>query len=607
MPIYEYKGVHYDIDTTDPVVAKQKILANLPPEKSTVDKFLEPLKNMSIQDWSQNSMLAPALKTMSAVTPFGMLQPRVGAQNLQQGSKQLVNKGMEMGQSLANMVMNPAETAQNAYNAITERPAETAGNLVKAAIYDPETMIGAPAAAKSLYNTGKAAAMAPINTVIGAGRGMAYPKGTSPNTALLPIRPTYVPHEQVSEFMAGQRPASSLTEVPTAPLYENNPVANWAYGMAPENEAGLKLVPAKGKFFEGLGENIGSGWRTNPIQALGDIAGLYSGIGPAYSAAKAVPAAASALLTKATQFEPKFGPARAAAMAQEAAGPVAPPVTPAPPAPAGPPPLQLGYTPAQPPAPPPIYVSPEGVASTNMRAADQAGINSKYPPMPTGPGPVSPAELSQQVAASKIPESGPQAVTPAPVVETPPAPVVETPPAPVVEIPPAPVVETPPAPKVDIDTLKARLDQNENQVAQLREPMLGRNPAEMAPAEVEAYRKQMDQLGREHVDLQKQIIELEKLAKKESRATARAEKKRQPSNVSQMLTEDTVFNTKQEWEKANLFNTLAGKKPVGGYKEGEGIVRHERPDYSSIPDSLRKELPDISIVKRNAKGKRITE
>jgi len=84
-------------------------------------------------------------------------------------------------------------------------------------------------------------------------------------------------------------------------------------------------------------------------------------------------------------------------------------------------------------------------------------------------------------------------------------------------------------------------------------------------------------------------------------------KKKGPSNVSQMLTEDTVFNTKQEWDKANLFNTLAGKKPVGGYKESEGIVRHERPDYGSVPDSLRKELPDISIVKRNAKGKRITE
>jgi hypothetical protein len=599
MPIYVYNGVHYDIDTTDPVAAKNKIIASLPPEKSTVDKFLEPLKNMSIQDWGQNSMLAPALKTMSAVTPFGMLQPRVGAQNLQQGSKQLVNKGMEMGKGLANMVMNPAETAQNAYNAITERPAETAGNLAKSIIYDPETMIGAPAAAKSLYNTGKVAVKAPYNFAVGAGRGLAYPQGSSPNSALLPISPTYVPHEQVKEFMAGKRPASSLTQEPTAPLYENNPVANWAYGMAPENADKLKLVPAAGKFFEGLGENIGSGWRTNPFQTVGDIAGLVAGVGPAYSAAKAVPTAASALLSRATNLDPAFPAAQAAAMAREAAGPVAPATPPAPPA--GPPPLQLGYTPAQ---PPPIYVSPEGVASTNMRAADRAGINSKYPP-PTGPGPVSPAELSQQVAASKIPESGPQAM-PAPAAQpvVPPTPVVAPP---VAQPKPAPVVETPPAPTVDIKALRARLDQNENQVAQLREPMLGRNPAEMDPAEVAAYRQQMDQLGREHVNLQKQITDFEELAKKESRATAKAEKKRQPNNVSQMLTEDTVFNTKQEWEKANLFNTLAGKKPIGGYKEGTNVVRHERPDYGSIPDSLRKELPDISIVKRNAKGKRITE
>jgi hypothetical protein len=72
-----------------------------------------------------------------------------------------------------------------------------------------------------------------------------------------------------------------------------------------------------------------------------------------------------------------------------------------------------------------------------------------------------------------------------------------------------------------------------------------------------------------------------------------------------MLTEDKVFNTKAEWDKENMFNTLAGNKRVGGYKEGEHVVREEEPDYSSIPESIRKELPKRSMVKRDSKGKRV--
>lgn len=72
-----------------------------------------------------------------------------------------------------------------------------------------------------------------------------------------------------------------------------------------------------------------------------------------------------------------------------------------------------------------------------------------------------------------------------------------------------------------------------------------------------------------------------------------------------MLTEDTIFNTKAEWEKANLFNKLADKKRVGGYKEGGNIVREEYFDYGTMPEDLRKNIPAISTVKRTIKGKRV--
>lgn len=167
---------------------------------------------------------------------------------------------------------------------------------------------GTVAAGKGTYDFGK-----------GFARGMAYPEGSSPNTALAPIRPTYVPHEQVSEFMAGQRPASTLTEMPTAPLYENKPVANWAYGMSPQNQAGQKLVPYAGRTAEGIGEQIGSGYRTNPLNAAIDIGTtLATGIpAPLTAVARSAPAIAARQLQKATQFEPGFGAARQAALATE--------------------------------------------------------------------------------------------------------------------------------------------------------------------------------------------------------------------------------------------------------------------------------------------------
>jgi outer membrane biosynthesis protein TonB len=111
------------------------------------------------------------------------------------------------------------------------------------------------------------------------------------------------------------------------------------------------------------------------------------------------------------------------------------------------------------------------------------------------------------------------------------------------------------------------------------------------------------QLGQLYTKTRMLEQELEQVLKAEKTAS----KKKAPSNVSQMLTEDMVFDTKAEWDKANLLNTLADKKPIGGYRVGNGIVRHEVQDYSSVPEALRSQLPKISIVKRTPKGKRITE
>lgn len=382
--IYEYQGQEYEIDTDDPALAKQKILkyieANKPqPEKTTLEKFTEPLKSMSVEDWKKSSYLGSRLNFLKSMMPgTSESETQKAIENANQFTTNIV-------EGVKSAVTNPAQTAQNIYTSVTERPAETAGEMVKGLIYDPEMIPGAVSGTVGAAKTAGNVAAAPFRFGKGFARGLAYPEGTAPNSALAPIRPTYVPHEQVAEFMAGKRPASSLTEVPVAPLYENKPIANWAYGMAPENAAGQKLVPFKGRTVEGIGEQIGGQYRTKPVTAAIDLAAtLATGVpAPLTAAARAVPAAAATALQKATQFEPKFGPARAAALARESqvpqptAGPVAPPV------------MNMGRVEPTLNAP----VTPTTKAKT-------------------------PSEISQQVAASKLAPQTPIAPTPEPTTKT---------------------------------------------------------------------------------------------------------------------------------------------------------------------------------------------
>lgn len=390
------------------VIAQAQTLYQPKPEQSTWDKFTEPFKDVSVKDWAEKSFLAPALQTMQSVTPFGLLRPDMAAMNLKQGSQNLVGKGQQLAQGAYNVATNPVESAQKAYTAVTENPAGVAGSLAKGILYDPEMLIGSGLgnlAEKGIKSTvsgvGKAAAV-PIDFGRGAFRGMAYPGGTAPNTALVPIKPNYVPHEQVRQFMAGERPATSLTTAPTSELINQTTGGRWAYGMAPKNAAGERLVPAQGRLMEGIGENIGGGIRTNPLQGLVDIGGIIGGVGPVGSMIKAVPAAATTRLSQATNFEPGFVAARNAALAREGRAGLqgSLPQTPllsGPVRPGG------EYTPT-------VYVGPTGEATTNV-----AGTQTNYRPAPArsstfnevrgggfGQASQTPAELARAAAAERI-------------------------------------------------------------------------------------------------------------------------------------------------------------------------------------------------------------
>ena len=586
MPIYEYNGVHYDIDTTDPVIAKQKILASLPPPKTATDYA----KDFGKSAASLGDLILGAPSALAGQATYA------GARALQKSPEeatQLQNKvmsgqvpfipsanpiGNQLGITNDPAYQNEAARRMMGYvNQGVTSVAPSVSNITGLPQSDVENMMNTglmaagPVAVKAAPYIAKAAPLAnPMNYVRGAkgvAHGVMNPEPGMPGSAYVPLRESYYPDWAVQQFNAGKIGLNELeqSKQPSSQLF-NTPQTKQALNSAETNMAGERMIPVQGRVPQAIGERIGREYVANPLTAAADIGlSLFSGAPlPISAAQKAAMAYRTGQLSKAANFDPQFASNLAKAQQEAAfnasqpappAGPVAP-ASPPPAPPAAPAPLpQLTYDTNVPSGSlnqVPIYVSPEGMASTNMRAANQAGINSKYPPISTGPGPVSPAELSQQVAASKIAESGPQAVAPASVAEMPPAPAPVVAP-PVIQPKPAPVVETPPAPKADIQALKARLDQNENEAIALREPMLGRRPEDIPPQDVEAYRNQMDRLGREHVDLQKQITDFEEAAKKESRKAARAEKKRQPNNVSQMLTDDgsSTWNTLKLPENAS--------------------------------------------------------
>jgi hypothetical protein len=411
---------------------------------------------------------------------------------MQQGATNLGNKLSEMGQGLYHAVTNPAETAQRAYNAVTQNPAGVAGEMVKGAIYDPELAVGA---VKPTIATAKAAGntiAAPVRFSKGVLQGIAYPEGSGAKSSLVPINPKeYYPPNIVEQFNRGEIGLDELNKAKTTPqhLYENSPVSNWAYGMAPENAQGMKLVPSEGNLTKGVGEIVGSGIRKNPIQGLVDVGGLISGVGPLYSMAKTIPAATSAILNKATKLNPEFIAKRAAAeqsvaetakqkSMQAAAAKIAPE------------PQQPTVTPVQP-TPQPTGITPEF-----QQRMDAAGVKSPTVETPT----VTPVE--------------PKVTTPK-------------------------IEPIKPEPSETISQLKSKIDTIDREMSNLHEENIGmHNPETPTPAG-DIYRNQIQDMYKKYQEAQEQLKIAEKAEKEASKKAKKEAKKNSPPNVSQMMSGET--------------------------------------------------------------------
>jgi len=499
MPIYEYQGKHYDIETTDPAEAKAKILAALPKPETTaeslgrstasladtalntagglVESFNYPF-NLAYRGVVQGKPLAQA--SAEAQQAVALPKDVVGRAFGVTGTPSYENAplrraGTAIGETVNENVIQPAATA-------TGLPPEYIGNVLNTATMAAGPVVpkaagavvrGAEATAQGVKNAAGAAVdvgKGAYGGFTGTTRAPGQPvKPWETPSARQPVGETYIPADALEQWRSGkitaeqaQAAARPTSELPQAALRRTE-------GM----------VPYAGQEWRALGEQIGSSYR-DPVkllaEAAGDVAfggvptvarGALKGYG-LYQGQKAFRQLGEAGFTPITPAEQTA--LRGGGYYPNAGGPVAP--GPTPPGGGGGFPMpaqlpQLGYNPNPGQTPMPMGGPPRAVNIEGQRSVLPYDINTanSQTARPVS-GPVSPMAVAQQAAAQKItpPTTPLQAAAQetvaqkaqrvmgdryrAPVSEQP----VAGPVAPVASPAPAPVVAAPPVVKAPVNT-----------------------------------------------------------------------------------------------------------------------------------------------------------
>ena len=331
-------------------------------------------------------------ETTSPKDVFGRAFGVTGTQGYEQAP--LRQLGTAIGEGLQGSVIQPiAQT--------TGLPEADVANM-----FNTATIAAGPAVPK-VAGAAKAVAKAPVDVVKGAaGRATGYiakpgetPTGYQVPSSRIPLGDTFIPAAEMARLEAGL----PMSEGAVRPISELAP--------APVLALSGGEIPAAGQAMRAFGERIGETY-SNPYTAAADVGsmfltggipvltgmrgalGLAQGAADAYLASKGFKSLSPEQQTILNAGGNPFvatGAVKPSDIPQPIREAAAARVTPVQP-------LQLGYEPQR------MYVSPEGVASTDMVAANRAGIEQKYPPVTVGPA---------------VPET--IAPTPAPAVATAPA------------------------------------------------------------------------------------------------------------------------------------------------------------------------------------------
>ena len=294
MPIYEYNGQHYDIDTADPEEAKTKILTHL--GESAPTPAAEKSAGDYVKDFGRG--LASAVDTgANMVTGLGSyvgypvgrafgLNPQEATAAANRVGAPLQNPvgrafGIENDPAYQNSAANKivggigqgiSSVAQPISNA-TGLPQQDVEHMLGTGLIAAGPAIpkvagavgrGASAIGEGVKNVGGAASDVAQGAYHGftntAVRPGVAPKPWQTPSARQPIGDTYVTPESLQAWRAGEIPASDLTHRPTTDLPAN--ALKQTQGM----------VPYQGQQWRALGEQIGSSYR-DPVKLMAEAAG----------------------------------------------------------------------------------------------------------------------------------------------------------------------------------------------------------------------------------------------------------------------------------------------------------------------------------------------
>ena len=240
----------------------------------------------------------------------------------------------------------------------------------------------------------------------------------SPTRSFDPLKETYYPTPQVQAFQnapvasrPGMLPQLEASQQPSSSLF-NSPTELLATALGPKTAQGQNLIPYQGQTTKAFGETVGRDIATEPYKRAGlptlagaTIGGIAGGpfgamLGAGFGAALNPMLRGAELyslnkLGKTAGFLPGFP--EQLAQAQGRAGIQG----------------QIPQTPLltnNPSAPGPVnpntmFVSPEGVAGTNINQVSQAGAQQKYAPQPV---PQTPQQMAIQKTQEIVNQQAPQ-------------------------------------------------------------------------------------------------------------------------------------------------------------------------------------------------------
>ena len=224
MPIYDYKGVQYDIETTDPEEAKRKILAHIGPEKGAADYAKDFGKSAaSLADTALNAVTGaldyaaypmarafgrtPEQATAETTSPKDVIGTAFGITQDPAYQRELSRKAMGAVGEGVQAVAKPISTATGLPGSDVENMLGS-GMLLAGAKAQPYVNRAGQAVGQAMYAaepyvTG--AAQAPVSAPLQFGKGLveglANKQYNPATSAMVPLRDTYTPPAAAQRFM----------------------------------------------------------------------------------------------------------------------------------------------------------------------------------------------------------------------------------------------------------------------------------------------------------------------------------------------------------------------------------------------------------------------